>query len=142
MLFRHSFKWSHFGHAGVGEDDIDRPVRFDSLVEPIEIGQIGNVSLDTGSVVTDLRDGVVELPPVPPHDEDMRTFRDEEFCRGEPDPGRASGDDRHFALQLAHAYRPRSQCLASARTASLARLSARKRLICAATREGCSMCGQ
>jgi hypothetical protein len=111
MPFRDSFKRSHFRQAGVGEDDIDRPVSSDSFVEPVKIGQTGDVPLNAEDVVTDLVHGVVELLPLPSHDEDIRTFCDEEFCRGKSDPGRTPGDDRHFALQLAHAYRSRSQCL-------------------------------
>jgi hypothetical protein len=82
-----------------------RSVSADRLVESVKVGQIGDIALNAADVVADLLHGVVEFLLAASRDEDIGSFRDEEFCRGKPDPGRSSGDDRYFSLQLAHAYR-------------------------------------
>jgi hypothetical protein len=42
-----------FRNAGVGEDDVKFPLCFDGLIKTIEVGQFGNVSLNTSDVAAD-----------------------------------------------------------------------------------------
>src|SRR6267154_2213976 len=44
MLLRDLSHGSKFSDPGVGENDIDSPLRFDGFVETIKVGQFGNVS--------------------------------------------------------------------------------------------------
>src|SRR5260370_13667420 len=41
---------SKFRHAGIGEDDVNVPLCFDSLIKTIEVIQFGNVSLNSSDV--------------------------------------------------------------------------------------------
>src|SRR5271163_3221135 len=99
MLLRDLSQGSKFSNAGVGEDDIDSPLRLDGLVETVKVGQFGNVSLNTSNVVTDCFHGLVEFLLTTARDEYVSPLLDEELCRGQPYPRSAAGDDCHFSLQ-------------------------------------------
>src|ERR1700674_1511003 len=54
MLLGDNPKGNKFANAGVGENNIDSPLRVrDGLVETIKVGQFGNVSLNAGNVAAD-----------------------------------------------------------------------------------------
>ncbi len=54
MLFSDGPKGYKFANAGVGENNIDSPLHLgDGLVETIEVGQFGNVSLNSRNVGAD-----------------------------------------------------------------------------------------
>src|ERR1700733_11009415 len=91
---------SKFSNSGVGENGIDSPFRLDGLVETIKVGQFGNVSLNASNVVPDRSHGLVQFFLTTARDEYVSPLLDEEFCRGQPDPRGATGDDCHFSLQL------------------------------------------
>src|SRR5882672_7666840 len=100
MLFGDTSQGSKFSNPGVSEDDIDSPLRLDGLIESVKVGQFGNVALNAGNVAADCLHGLIEFLLAPARDEDAGTLSDEEFCRSQPYPRRAAGDDCHFSLQL------------------------------------------
>src|SRR5712691_1202834 len=101
MFFGDGTNGHKFANAGVRENNIDSSFYLcNSLVETIKVGQFGNVSLNARNVATDCLHGLVELLLAPTRDEDVGTLVDEEFCRSQPNPFRAPGDDGYFALQL------------------------------------------
>src|SRR6266478_4963728 len=103
MLFCDTSQGSKFSNAGVSENDVDLPLYpTDGVVETIQVGQFGNVSLNARNVAADCPHGLIKLLLPTAHDEDIGTLSDEELCRSQPYPRRAAGDDRHFALQFAH----------------------------------------
>ena len=91
---------SKFRSAGVGENDIDSSLSLDGLVETIEVGQAGNVSLNTSDIAADRLHGRVELFLTAARNEDVGTLSYEELCGGQPYPGCATGNDCHFSLQF------------------------------------------
>src|ERR1700682_4175594 len=101
MLLRESSQGNEFTSAGVSENNIDSPLHLgDGLVETIKVGQFGNVSLNARNVAADCLYGLVELLLATARDEDVGTLFDEKFCRSQPNPFRAPGDDGYFPLQL------------------------------------------
>ncbi len=74
MLLRDFAEGSKFSNAGVGKNDIDSSLSLDGLVETIEVGQSGNVSLNTSDVAADRLHGRVELFLTAARDEDVSTL--------------------------------------------------------------------
>src|SRR3981081_2498123 len=99
MLLREACQGRKFSNTGVSENDIDSSFCINGLVETIKVGKFGNVSLDAGNIAADCLHGLIEFLLTTSGDEDVSTFSDEKFCRGEPYPGRAACDDCHFSLQ-------------------------------------------
>jgi len=62
------------------------------LLKTIEIGQLGNVSLDASDIAADRLHGRIELSLTAARDENVGTLSYEELCGSEPDPGRATGN--------------------------------------------------
>src|SRR2546426_12047019 len=56
MLLGDTSQGSKFSNPGVGENDFDSPLRLDGLIEPVKVGQFGNVALNAGNVAADCRD--------------------------------------------------------------------------------------
>src|ERR1700751_3527777 len=100
MLLRNLSQWSKFSDAGVGENDIDSPLRLYGLVETVKVGQFGNVSLNASDVATDCLNGLVELLLTTPHDEYVSPFLDEELCCSQAYPGCTTSNNGHFSLQF------------------------------------------
>src|ERR1700724_1435448 len=98
MLLGDPSQRGKFSNAGIGENDIDSALCLDGLVETIEVGEFGNVSLNAANVAADCLHSLVEFLPATPGDEDIGTLPDEELCRGEPYASSATGDDRYFSL--------------------------------------------
>src|ERR1700704_513186 len=97
MLFGDSPERNKFANAGVGENNIDSPLPLgDGLVETIEVGQFGNVSLNTRNVAADCLYSLAEFLLATARDEDIGTLFDEKFCRSQPNSFRASGDNSGF----------------------------------------------
>ena len=62
MLFGYGPKGSKFANTGVGKNDIDSPLQLrDRVVETVEIGQIGNVSLNARNIAADCLYSLVEF---------------------------------------------------------------------------------
>jgi hypothetical protein len=76
------------------------PFRRHGLVETIEVGQSGNVSLNIRDITADRLHGCVELSLTPAHDEDVGTLSYEELCGSQPCPGCATSNHGYFPLQL------------------------------------------
>src|SRR6266446_5343768 len=90
-----------FTNASVGEDNIDSPLHLgDSLVKTIKVSQLGNVSLNSRNVGADCLHGLVEFLLAAARDEDIGTLFDEKFCRSQPNPFCAAGDDGRLAFEL------------------------------------------
>src|SRR6266436_4446489 len=103
MLFCDTSQGSKFSNAGVSENDVDLPLYpTDGVVETIQVGQFGNVSLNARNVAADCPHGLIKLLLATARDEDIGALSDEEFCRSKPYARRTAGDDSHFSLQLAH----------------------------------------
>src|SRR5258708_18129198 len=101
MLLCDTSQGNKFTDAGVGENNIDSSLHLrDGLIEKIKVGQFGKVSLNARNVAADWLYGLVELLLATAGDEDVGTFSDEKFCRSQPNPFRAPGDDCDFPLQL------------------------------------------
>src|SRR5260221_9893898 len=82
MLFGHFTEGNKFPNAGVGENDIDSPIRLtDCLVKTIQIGQFGDVPLNAVHVHADCLNGLVELFLAAARDENICPLLDEELCR-------------------------------------------------------------
>src|ERR1700730_6620709 len=100
MLLRDLSQGSKFSDAGVGENDIDSPLRLDGLIKTVKVGQFGNVSLNASNVATDCFHGLVEFLLTTARDEDVGTLFHEELCCSQPYPCCATGNHCHFSLQL------------------------------------------
>src|ERR1700722_3681100 len=108
MLFSDGSKGDKFSKAGVGENNVDSSLRLgDSLVETIEVGQFGNVSLNATNIGADCLRGRVELLPATSGNENISTLPHEEFCRGQPNPFCAASDDSDLAFEFfRHSFLP------------------------------------
>ena len=79
MLFRDVYQGRKFSDTGVSKNDIDSSFRLDRLVEPIKVGQFGNISLNAGDIPADCLYRLIELLLTAARDEDISTFSYEEF---------------------------------------------------------------
>src|SRR5258707_15313328 len=104
MLLRDLSQGSKFSDASIGEKDIDSPLRADGLVETIQVGEFGNVSLNAGNAAADCFRGIGEFFLATARDEDIGTLPDEELCRGHPYSRSAAGDACDFSFQLGHGH--------------------------------------
>src|SRR5271155_3160329 len=100
MLLRDLSQGSKFGHAGVGENDINSPLRLNGLVETIKVGQFGDVSLNASNVATDCLHGLVKFLLTTARDEHVSSLLDEELCCSQPYPGRATSNHCYFSMKL------------------------------------------
>ena len=100
MLLSDFAESSKFSDAGVRENDVKCPFRFDCLIKTIEIGQSGNVSLNTGDATADRLHGRVELLLTAASNEDICTLSYEELCGSQAYSSCATGDDCYFSLKL------------------------------------------
>src|ERR1700676_4225337 len=101
MFFGDGAKGNKFANAGVGENDIDSPLRLrDGLVKTIKVGQFGNVSLNSRNVGADCLHGLVEFLLPAARDEDIGTLFDEKLCRSQPNPFCPAGDDSGLAFEF------------------------------------------
>src|SRR3977135_4506574 len=101
MLFGDSPKGNKFANASVSENNIDSPLHLrDGLVKTIKVSQLGNVSLNSRNVGAYCLHGLVELLLAAARDEDIGTLFDEKFCRSQPNPFCAAGDDGGLAFEL------------------------------------------
>jgi hypothetical protein len=82
MLFSDASQGSKFSNPGVGENDIDSPLRLDGLIESVKVGQFGNVALNARNIAADCLDGLIKLLLAAARNEDVGALFDEEFCRG------------------------------------------------------------
>ena len=75
MLFSDGTKGNKFANTRVGENNIYSPLLFsDGLVETIQVGQFGNVSLNASNVAADCFNGLTEFLISAAGDEDIRTL--------------------------------------------------------------------
>src|SRR6266852_6621973 len=100
MLFSDFVERRKFRNAGIGEHDVKFPLCFDGLIEAIEVGQFGNVSLNASDVAADRLYRLVQLFLTAARDQDVGTFFYEELCRSQPYPSCATSNDCHFSVQL------------------------------------------
>src|SRR5277367_2747795 len=102
MLLREACQGSEFADAGIGDQDIDLPLRLHGLVEAIEVLQFRNVPPNAYDVAADRLHGLVELLLAAARYEDKSAFVDEALRRGETYSGAAAGNYGHLSLQLGH----------------------------------------
>ena len=92
-----------FDEAGAGNDDIERAfLIFHRLIKPVEVSEIGDITLHGRHVAADFGSGLVELALAAAHDEHVGALLDELFGSGKPDTARAAGDDCDFSIQFGH----------------------------------------
>src|ERR1700726_3694380 len=100
MLFGDGPKGDKFGHASVGENNIDSPLHLRyGLVKTIKVSQLGNVSLNSRNVGADCLHGLVEFLLAAARDEDIGALFDEKLCRSQPNPFCAAGNDGGLAFE-------------------------------------------
>jgi len=101
MLFGDGPKGNKFANAGVGKNNIDSLLHLgNDLVKTIKVGEFGNVALNARNIAADCLHGLVEFLLPAAGDEDVGTLFDEEFCRSQPNPFCAAGDDGDFTFEL------------------------------------------
>src|ERR1700720_1147387 len=101
MLFGDSPQGNKFANAGVGENNIDCPLHVsDGLVKTIEVGQFGNVALNSINVGTDCLHGLVKFLRATARDEDIGALFDEKLRRRKSNPFWPAGDDGGLAFEL------------------------------------------
>src|SRR5258706_14625502 len=101
MLFGDGPKGNKFAKAGVGENNIDSPLHLrDGLVKTIKVSQLGDVSLNSRNVRANCPHGLVEFLLAAARNEDVGALFDEKFCRSQPNPFCAPGDDCRLAFEL------------------------------------------
>src|SRR5207247_10151001 len=89
--------------AHPGEQDVILALLAGELVvEPVEIGEVGHVSLYCGDAVADQRYRLVQFRLAAPGDVDERAFFDEALGGGEAYTATAARDDSDFSLELRH----------------------------------------
>src|ERR1700737_2699163 len=99
MLFGDGPKGNEFAKAGVGENNIDSPLQLsDRLVKTIKVSQLGNVSLNSRTVVADALPGPFGFFLAAAREEDIGTLLGEELCRTQPNPFCPAGDDGGLAF--------------------------------------------
>src|ERR1700738_1580390 len=100
MLFGDGPKGNKFANAGVGENNIDSPLHLrDGLVKTIKVSQLGNVTLHSRNIGADCLHGLVEFLLAAARNEDISTLFDEKFCRSQPNPICAAGDDSDLTFE-------------------------------------------
>src|SRR5437899_9399313 len=101
MLFADCPKGNKFANAGVGENNIDSPLRLsDGLVKTIKIGQFGKVSLHARNVAPNCLHGLVEFLLAAARDEDVSALFDKKLCRSQSNPFGPSTDHSGLAFEL------------------------------------------
>ena len=91
--------------AGVGEEHVDAPVvAGHGRVEPVQVGQVGDVALHAGRAVADLGHGGVERVLAAAGDEDVRALGREPLRGGQADAAGAAGHDGRLAVKLPHGW--------------------------------------
>src|ERR1700694_1489957 len=108
MLFGDGPKGNKFANTGVGENNIDLPLRLsDGLVKTIKVSQFGNVSLHARDVAPDRFHGLVEFLLPTARDENIGALFDEKLCRSQPNPFGAAGDEGDLVFKLfGHSFSP------------------------------------
>src|SRR5258708_1248281 len=108
MLFGDGPEGNKFANAGVGENNIDSPLRLsDGLVKTLKVSQLGKVSLNSKNVGADCLHGLVKFLLSAAGDEDVGTLFDEKLCRSQPNPFCSAGDDGGLAFELfGHRHSP------------------------------------
>src|ERR1700722_1662827 len=76
------------------------------VVQPVKIGEIGNVALQRGNVLADLIDCRIEFALTTAGDKDVCALGNEALRRGETDSAVASRDDGYFSFQFGHDLSP------------------------------------
>ena len=103
MFFGDRPEGREFTAAGIGEDDIDvASLLLDGCVQAVEVGEFGHVALDSGDVLANRLDRLVEFSLAAAGNEDLSAFGDEMLSGGQADAAGASGDDGYFSIQLSH----------------------------------------
>src|SRR5277367_618103 len=101
MLFSDGPEGNKFADAGVCENNVDLTLPLGNhLVKTIEVGQFGNVSLNSKNIRTYVLHGLIEFLLATTRYKDVGTLFDEKFCRSEPNPFCSAGDDGDLAFEF------------------------------------------
>src|SRR5882762_4084610 len=97
-----------FANAGVGENNIDSPLHLgDGLVETIEDGQFGTVSLNAGNIAADCLYSLGEFLLSTARDENIGALLGEMPYRSQPIPFGAACSDCDLVFKLlGHSFSP------------------------------------
>src|SRR5262245_1092098 len=86
-----------FATSRVGEHHIDVScLSFHGIVESIQIGDLGDITLHSTRLLTQEVDCLTQLRLSAVRNEDRGPFRNESLCGSESDPARATGYDSNF----------------------------------------------
>src|SRR5882757_3367295 len=108
MLLRNASQGSKLANSGVRENNIDSPLQIgDGFVETIEVGHLGNVSLNAKNVAADCLYGLIEFLLATAGNENISALFDEKLCRGQSNPFCSAGDDGDLTFELfRHRFSP------------------------------------
>jgi hypothetical protein len=105
VIFIDGFEGKVCEDARVGEDNIEPALfLFNLSKEAVQVLQIRHVTLNGAYVRTDLFDGLVEFGLIAAGDEDVGSFADEVFRRGETDAAVAAGNQCNFSVKFLHIF--------------------------------------
>src|ERR1700723_3769142 len=101
MFLGYGTEENKFADAGVGENNINSPLCLrDGLVKTIQVGEFGNVALNSRNIGADCLHSLVEFLLAASRDEYIGALLDEKLCRSKSDPFCAAGDDGCFTFEL------------------------------------------
>src|SRR5882757_4093741 len=101
MLFGYGSEGNEFTNAGVGENNVDLALPFgNDFVKTIEVGKVGDVSLNSENIGTDGPHGLVEFLLATTRYENVGALFDKHSCCSKPNSFRSAGDDSGLAFEL------------------------------------------
>src|SRR5262249_2288579 len=100
LFFADRFGSTRKQHSGVVHQNVDAlKSAADGVDQLFDAGRLADVGWNGQAAWSHLRGRRVELPVVPPADENVGAFAGERHSAGASNPASASGDDGHFARQ-------------------------------------------
>ena len=98
---RYCFDGRYFSDAGIGKQDIDLSVLvLDHAIEAIEVGQVGNVTLNRVAVTADLGNGLIECFLIASGDDDRCALLGIFLGRRQADATISTRDECNFIFQF------------------------------------------
>src|SRR5580700_9941961 len=90
--------------SSVGENDIEIPFLFlDDGIEPIQIRQVRDVSLDAKDISAEAFYGGIKFSLPPASDDHLSAFAEKAFGGGKAETGGSTSYKRDFSIQFTHA---------------------------------------
>ena len=107
MLFVDGPKWSVFGDACVGKDDIELAlIPFDLFEQPIQIPELRHIPLYSRDIGPNLFHRLIKFQLRPAGDKDVGTLLHEAFRRSQANAAVTARDQCNFSVKLSHEVLP------------------------------------